>query len=180
MPSPAHPSPADSARLFVALWPGDGERRAIAGWQSQWQWPVTARTVPAEKLHLTLHFLGQVPVERVPALAAALRDVPTRPTRSRWGRVQDWDGIAVLRPLEISDSLAALHTACGEAVRAAGLAVEDRRWRAHITLARKARGATPPPAGFELDWAQDGHFVLVHSVGQGGGYRVLERFPPAA
>lgn len=51
-----------------------------------------------------------------------------------------------------------------------------------MAAAHHARAQVPrrhAAAGSELAWAQDGHFVLVQSIGQGGGYRVLERFPPA-
>lgn len=176
---PVQPAtPGGRLRLFVALWPTPAVRDAIAAWQGRWAWPAGAKPVAAERLHLTLQFLGMVPEDRLPALAAALATVAVQPLTTRWGRVQDWDGIAVLRPLAMSGALQALHEACGRAVQAAGLPTEARRFRPHLTLARKARGALPPAGDFRLDWACDGGFALVQSVGQGGGYRVLRAFTP--
>jgi 2'-5' RNA ligase len=76
------PGPSGSACLFIALWPGPEVRDALAAWSGQWHWHAAARWVPAERLHLILHFLGDVPRERLPALGEAL-SVPFAPCPSR-------------------------------------------------------------------------------------------------
>ena len=54
------------------------------------------------------------------------------------------------------------------------VALEARAFLPHVTLARKAREARPPPARCALEWQASG-FALVESAG--GSYRVLKTFP---
>ncbi|AMO21701.1 RNA 2',3'-cyclic phosphodiesterase [Ramlibacter solisilvae] len=175
--SAAHPD--RSLRLFTALWPPPPVREAIARWQHQWQWPPGAAVVPTDRLHITLHFLGNVPAARVDGLRAALR-LPSTPFRLDLGRPGLWGGgIAVLSPDCVPEALGALHERLAAALTAAGLPTEERPYKPHVTLARRARGAKAPAEGPGLRWdAQDG-FVLVESLPGGRGYKVLDRFGPA-
>ena len=42
-----------TVRLFIALWPPDPVREAIARWQAQWTWPEHAALVKTDRLHVT-------------------------------------------------------------------------------------------------------------------------------
>lgn len=132
--------------------------------------------MPAGSLHLTLHFLGNVAPETTAALVPLLQEVRCEPFTLRFGSADDWRGIAVLRPLDTPAALAALHCSLGEVLVRCGVPLEERPFRAHVTLARKAAGGTPPPDGFALEWPADGSFALVESPGGGKGYRALHRF----
>ena len=55
-------------RLFLGLWPDASTRAALERESARWTWPAAARRTAPERLHLTLHFLGNTPVEQVPAL----------------------------------------------------------------------------------------------------------------
>jgi 2'-5' RNA ligase len=77
----------------------------------------------------------------------------------------------------VPSSLRTLHTDLRERLLALSLRVEDRPFRAHVTCARKAGGALPPP--FEpgaLRWAVRGHALVESRMGHGGGYVVLRRY----
>lgn len=165
------------SRLFLALWPDEGTRDAIAAWQSLWQWPQGAKLVGRERLHLTLHFIGSVPAARIDDLRRGLR-VPFEPVDLAFGAGQLWPGgIAVLRPTQAPAALLALHGRLAQVLQKLQLPVEDRPLRAHVTLARKAAGATAPPDA-SLRWKADSGYVLVQSLANGGRYDVLERFSP--
>ena len=169
------PDPAAPMRLFVALWPDPATRAGIARCQQAWEWPLRAAPVKAERLHLTLHFLGDVPGHRLPEIAAGLRG-PFEPFALELEHGEVWpNGIAVLEPTRIPPQLERLHAALREAVIALGLAVDSRPFRPHITLARRARGAQPPAQHPRLHWRADDGYVLVRSLGGGAGYQVLER-----
>ena len=89
-----------TARLFIGLWPDPAMRDALAAWGEQWQWNAGAKRVRAERLHLTLHFLGDVPRTLLPALKPAL-EVPVAPFSLSLGRAAVWrGGIAVLESLK--------------------------------------------------------------------------------
>lgn len=162
-------------RLFVALWPDPATRAGIARWQQAWQWPLQAAPVKAERLHLTLHFLGDVPGHLLPDIAEGLRR-PYEPFTLELGHGEVWpNGVAVLEPAHIPPQLERLHAALREDLIALGLAVDSRPFRPHITLSRRARGARPPAQNPRLHWRADDGYVLVRSLPGGAGYQVLER-----
>jgi 2'-5' RNA ligase len=170
-----HASPPP-LRLFVALWPDPATREAVAVWQRAWKWPDRAVPEKPERLHLTLHFLGNVPAQRLAALVDGLR-VPCEPFSLELGRGEVWPkGVAVLRPDTAAGPLLALHAALSQRVTDFGLPVDSRPFKPHITLARRAAGAHPPPQGPRLQWRADQGYVLVRSLPGGAGYEVLERF----
>jgi RNA 2',3'-cyclic 3'-phosphodiesterase len=167
---------AKPLRLFIALWPGDELRRAIASWQLAWSWPPRAALVKPERLHLTLHFLGDVPADRLPRLVRALT-ARAEPFTLALGQGEVWsNGVALLRPETTPPVLVRLHAALRSGLEQLQLPVEPRPYRAHVTLARRAHGAIPPPQGPGLRWRIDSGYVLVRSLPGGAGYEVLRRF----
>lgn len=176
-PRPLTPKPASTARLFLALWPAPSVRAALMARQASWSWPRGCTPVAAEKLHLTLHFIGTVAAERVPEVAAGLA-VPSHAFTLHLAHDALWrHSVAVLEPERIPDALPALHANLADALRKLGLPVEARSFRPHVTFARKADGATPPePArAAPITWRSSGGYALV--VSRGGRYDVLRRYP---
>jgi RNA 2',3'-cyclic 3'-phosphodiesterase len=169
--------PLSSLRLFIALWPADAVRDAIVQWQAQWQWPERASIVRAERLHVTLHFLGDVPSFRVADLQYVLQRVPTPVFQMHFGRAEMWPhGTAVLRPDSPPTVLRALQARIGLALGEIALPVESRTFRPHVTLARRASAAVAPEQPAEIDWPAADGFVLVQTLPGGRGYEILDRF----
>ena len=165
-----------SLRLFLALWPDAALRGAMAQWQQAWAWPPGAKLVAPGQLHLTLHFLGNVAAARLGALHAGLR-VPFDPFELQLGDAKVWPGgIAVLRPQQAPPALLVLHARLATALAALDFAAEPRQYKAHVTLARRAAGAVPPPGNPAFTWRANAGYVLVRTLPDGGGYEVLERF----
>jgi 2'-5' RNA ligase len=164
---------ADDAgvRLFTALWPGPDVRAELAALRDAWRWPAGAKPVPDEKLHATLHFIGRFPRDRLEALGTALDGVATAPLRLGLLGSEVWRGGIAVATLADLPALHELHAQLGAALAAVGVALEERPFRPHVTLARQARGARPPATLPALDWRSDG-FALVAS--RGGAYHVLE------
>ena len=181
MTTPADEAPASgaAARLFLALWPDAAVREALAAWFDGWRWSPGASLVRREKLHVTLHFLGDVPVWRLGELTARV-GVGCERFELRFGRAELWPhGLAVLRPEADPPALQRLHANLGRALRALGMQTEERRFKPHATLARRAGGSVPPATGPSIAWAVDG-YVLVESQRAGGGrYRVVRSFGAA-
>jgi RNA 2',3'-cyclic 3'-phosphodiesterase len=168
--------PTSPLRLFLALWPEVATRTGLVAWQHCWAWPPRAARVRPERLHMTLHFLGDVPAERLPALIRGV-DTPTEAFDLQFGRAELWPGgIAVLRPRHTPPALVRLHDGLGAALRRLELPVESRPFRAHVTLARRAAGATPPKHGPELGWPVDAGYALVRSLPGGAGYAPVQVF----
>lgn len=173
---PAAP-PRDPARLFLALWPDAPARRALHAWQQALRWPPDARLTAPPHLHLTLHFIGNVPRARLPELASSLVQ-PFTPFDWVLDDFAVWHhGIAVLQPSgEVPAALVELHAGLADALHSLALPVETRPFRPHVTLARHGSGAAlpdgaiaPPP----VHWRVHEGYVLAESA---GGYHVLQRF----
>jgi RNA 2',3'-cyclic 3'-phosphodiesterase len=134
-------------RVFLAVEvPGD-VRAALSGPLNALQpLSVSIRINPVERLHLTLHFLGQLPPPDVEHLQPALAPVVSPHQRFRLvaqgvgafpsiGRARVlWAGIAGAD----LPRLTALQAELGDALRAVGITVEDR-FHPHLTLARVVR-----------------------------------------
>ncbi|QOY94165.1 RNA 2',3'-cyclic phosphodiesterase [Massilia sp. UMI-21] len=159
------PAPSSTTRLFLALWPDHGLRDLLLQWRDACGWPQGASPVPADKLHVTLHFLGSLPSERLPELLDGV-DVPFEPFRLELTHATLWhNGIAVLEPERTPPGLAALHARLSEALVALGLQPEARRYRPHVTLARRAGGATLPAQGAPVAWDVRGYALLASTDG---------------
>ena len=167
---------AAAMRLFLALWPPPAIRHALADLQAQWQWPAGAARVQPERLHLTLHFIGSVPAEQVPSLGDALA-VGFEPhvLGLERGACKVWPGGIAVLELEAAPPLLRLHAALADALGRAGLPVEKRRFRPHVTFARRATGATPPADLPQLEWHAADGYALVRSI-PGRGYETLHAF----
>lgn len=163
----------DTARLFLALWPDGAVRDQLRAWRDAWTWPRGAAPVHTDKLHVTLHFLGNQPTARLPELLAGLQ-VPFAPFDLQFGRpALQRSGIAWIEPHTEPQGLLDLHARLSDALVALGLTPEARAYRPHVTMARRANGAVVPAAGPAIDWAV-GSYALVES--RGGTYTVLKEY----
>lgn len=118
------------ARLFVAAWPDDATRTALARLLGPEE--VDVRRVPRANWHVTLRFVGEAdPDELVAALGGA--ELPS--ATARLGPAVEMLGSHLVVPVSGVDELAA-------AVRAATAGVgerSERPFRGHLTLARTKR-----------------------------------------
>lgn len=163
-------------RLFLALWPDRSIRHQLMQWRDAWHWPNHAAPVADGKLHLTLNFLGNVDEALLPELVEAF-NVPFTPFEIELGRAVVWhQSIAVLEPLSIPPALLELHASLKERVAAAGLPVEDRIYKPHVTMARRAGKATPPEAMPPVRWQVGGYALVQSKVGEGAEYQVLHDY----
>ncbi len=167
-----------SQRLFFALWPDAGERRQLAALL-----PVLAqgggRPVPADNLHLTLAFLGQVTPAQRQCMEAWADTLNPPPLELILDRLEHWPGprIAWLGPSAWPEALDVLAASLAEGMRQCGLQPDTRPYTPHVTLLRKAPGLPAVPTGLPVPW-RTRSFVLCESRSDGDGvvYRVLRRW----
>ncbi|MED5615178.1 MULTISPECIES: RNA 2',3'-cyclic phosphodiesterase [unclassified Janthinobacterium] len=162
---------AHCPRLFYALWPDAATRAALAAWQAR----LEGKPVRADKLHLTLAFLGQRPASELPALLGILEHMPARAMPLLFDHASHFTQLALAwaalaRP---SPALLDLRAACMQRLAEQGLAprFEHDRFTPHVTLARQA----PQPAIEDfapIAWQAD-ELVLVESLKSSGDYRIL-------
>lgn len=164
----------DTVRLFLALWPNQRVRDALAENRNTWDWGTGATLMPPGMFHLTVGFIGVVPRNRLRQLRGRLA-VPVLPFALRLDDAELWPrGVAVLRPHSTPAGLLALHGALGQALQRCGIETEDREFRPHVTLARRAVGSVLPASMSAIDWHVSA-YALVESMHTAPGYyRVIQ------
>lgn len=157
-------------RLFVALWPGDAVRGALTQARDRWTWSAAARPTLIGNLHITLVFLGAVPVDEVADLIASL-PVLFEPFELKLGRHALWaNGIAALEPIGECPAMMALQAALADRTASLGFEPEARRYRPHVTVARDARGSSAPTDDEAIAWPVS-EYALIES--RGGRYSTV-------
>lgn len=166
----------ETARLFVALWPEAALASALHARCGVCAPDPSARVVTPQRVHLTLHFLGNVPRQRLPALVTALH-VPFQPFELRFSHCEQWPhGLRVAVPDTAVPPLAQLHAALGEALQGLGLPVEQRPFRPHLTLARRTTAPLPAPNGPILRWPVSGYVLVESQASPPGAYKVVQAY----
>ena len=152
-------------RLFFASWPPAGVAEALARWAQAARRDCGGRVTRADRIHLTLAFLGEVDPEEARATAAAVR-LPACAFSIEQARYWAHNQIVWVGPAHTPAGLSALAGALGE----------ERGYAAHVTLVRKARPAALPPVP-ALEWPVP-EFALVGSTlsAEGPSYEVLGRY----
>lgn len=162
-----------NSRYFFAFWPPEETAAALEGWARK----LEGRVTPAQKIHLTLAFLGPVAPEK--AIDSA-RSTKGRAHALPIEKAQYWkhNRIVWAGPRETPAALAALVAALHASLRQADYALEERAFAAHVTLLRSApppRELPPLPA---VEWPVS-EFTLVRSAvsNKGSAYEIVQRFP---
>jgi RNA 2',3'-cyclic 3'-phosphodiesterase len=131
-------------RTFVAVAPDAALRDALRACQLQLATHAgraDTRLVHPDDLHLTLCFIGALAPAQSEAVIATLSDVAARTAGHEVAPVAiaGWPARAprlVVVEFECSERLDALVSELRDALASLGLAIEERRFRPHITLAR--------------------------------------------
>lgn len=159
--------------FFFAAWPPATTAAALEGWAKKLEGRVTS----AQKIHLTLAFLGRVAPEK--AIAAARR-VDAKGHALPIEKAQYWkhNKIVWAGPRETPAGLKALVDSLHLELYKAEFILESRPYAAHVTLVRSAPAPRELPPLPKVEWPV-GEFTLVRSANSAKGsvYEVLERFP---
>ena len=135
-------------RLFVAIQLTDEMKKSITGTlHALKQAGVKGNYVPLPNLHLTLAFIGET--DDPGAVKEALKDISWKPFRlslSEMGNFGDllWVG------MKGNQGLSAAAKAVRDALDAAGIPYDRKKFNPHITVVRKAIGSwkqVPAPRG---------------------------------
>jgi len=174
-----------TARVFFALWPPPEVARQLSAVADAFAKSAGGRATRQETIHLTLAFIGDVPLDRLPDLLRAARKVRAEAfdlTLDQFGLWRHnrifWAGCSVLPP-----ALAELSVALVAELLSAGFNVANARrsFTPHITLVRKVMALDAAlPRCAPLAWRGE-KFVLVRSTLSAGGssYQTLAEFPLA-
>jgi len=168
------------ARLFFALWPDAPTRQHLAALARTLHGTCGGRIVPAERLHLTLAFLGEVAEARLPELCALAERVNGYAGPLQLDRLGRWRDLVWVGCLEPPAQLMQLAATLRQQLGAAGFAVDEQTFSPHLTLLRKA-GRTPLSAlDAPIVWpVTDWHLICSQLLPTGAEYRRLAHWPLA-
>jgi 2'-5' RNA ligase len=162
------------ARLFFAVWPDAPAARALARVGQSLAGLAGGKPVPAEKIHMTLAFLGSLDEEEAGNAVAAAARVKGTPISMTIDSVGSFRRARVgwAAPSQPCAELAALQGALADGLRSRGFALEDRAFTPHATLVRKIGKPVPRAPMAAVIWRSRA-LTLVESTGD-GRYEVVE------
>jgi 2'-5' RNA ligase len=180
MPEAGRAQAHETVRVFFALWPDDTVRHGLMQVGLKMHRQLGGKLTREASVHLTLLFLGDIPVERLEALQTLAASVPFEPFILPIEQAVYWhhNRVAWVGPWQTPPALARLVSALEEPAAAQGFRFDRRPFAAHITLLRKA-GSGPLDVKIpRIDW-QVRDFVLVRSQldRSGSRYTVIGRWP---
>ncbi|MFF7711004.1 RNA 2',3'-cyclic phosphodiesterase [Pseudomonas sp. NPDC007930] len=167
-----------SKRLFFALAATPALRKSISQWRAGLRLR-SGKPVPAENFHVTLMFLGAVPIRDIAAICHAIDHMP-RPGGSLLLGLDHLDlwqnvGALVLAAEQPPKNLLRLVYDVQQAVLPLGFSDAHREYRPHLTLARDVRGGVPEAMVAPEFMLRATAFGLYESVK--GRYRLVREWP---
>ena len=159
-------------RLFIGLMPDESVRAALAAHQQLWHLG-RGRPTSGARLHLTLHFIGEIDATREAALRQALAGVEAVRFDLVLRTTEVWSGRTAVLRADDQSALSDLHTSLAARMLHAGLAPRRDTFAPHVTLARDAPNAIPPDRFPPIDWpVRDCALIWSHD----GRYDIVERY----
>ncbi len=159
-------------RLFFALWPDPATQHAWLDAAAPALTMLGGRPLPAADLHLTLQFLGDTRPDLVKALMRLGDDVAGPAIALCLDRIECWGGadLACLR-MDAPPELQRLVGNLALGMQDLGLSPDARRYKPHVTLARRLQHVMPAmPLLPALNW-RAGTLALMSSRNPEGGPR---------
>ena len=167
----------DGRRVFFALWPDDATRSALRFATQRAVQASSGRPIAKANLHLTVAFLGELTKEAL-EMARGAPPIPVGEFEITLDGLGVWpeSKILWLAPLDPPPALGELEAQLWDGLAERGFRAEDRIYRPHVTLARRARPVQEAVA--PVRWPVR-ELALVESVpyGKNVHYEVLQTWP---
>ena len=167
-----------SRRLFLACWPDQALQDLLYSLAQRLQKKNGGRKTTRENIHLTLIFLGQVQQHREQQLRKQLRTLDVKQFDLELDEAGAFTHCRInwVGPRIIPKGLKDLHQALKHISHDLGFHTEERPYKPHVSLLRKAK--TQPEQAIEpIPWKVD-RYCLIESKLKDNGvqYEILEEF----
>jgi 2'-5' RNA ligase len=162
-----------SERLFFALWPDEMVRAQLARvFLSSGLAGAAGRPQHPDQWHVTTVFLGSVATHRRDGVLRAAGRVRSAPFSIRFDQIEFWrrPRIVCMTASTTPQALGRLVNDLRATLAGEGFDVEDREFRAHVTLARKVAAWPASRLAEPLTWPARS-FALVRSSSGPSGSR---------
>lgn len=175
--TPNEPHPA---RLFFAIWPDINTRKLLDQVGRQLHAACGGRRTRRETIHITLVFLGEVPLERIDVLRTLAGQVAACSFELVLTKLDWWkhNRVAWAAPDATPEAMAELVRGLESKLTGQAFKIDTRPYSPHVTLLRKANCHESVTLDVPIRW-QVTDFVLVQSVpdASGAAYEVIGRWP---
>ena len=169
--------PRDGRRVFFALWPDDTTRSALRFATQRAVQASGGRPIAKDNLHLTVAFLGELSAAGL-AGARTVPPIQVGELEITLDAVGVWpeSKILWLAPLAPPPALGELEARLSDGLAERGFRTEERIYRPHVTLARRARAIDEVVE--PVRWPVR-ELALVESIpyGKNVHYEVLQTWP---
>jgi len=165
-------------RLFFALWPSDKQRQKIGVAIEPYRSKLAGTWTERDNWHVTLFFIGGFAEDDIPLLRTAAHKIDCPSLDLKFESIYFWKRpkIICLFAGRIPSQLLGLVRSIESIAQTFGIKPEERPYRAHMTIARKARFFEPITLAqpLELHWSA---FHLIESISTPGGvqYKPLDQ-----
>ena len=163
--------------LFFALWPGTGARRSLEHLRRSLPRHGGREPHPAD-LHVTLAYLGAIPPARRVCAEQIAGGIRADPFELRIDTLGHWrrPGILWCAPSVIPAPLLNLFASLNGGLAACGVTLEPRRFKPHITLARKVPHGLRGAELEAFDWPVSDFVLAAGRQGRRPRFRILARW----
>ena len=152
-------------KLFYALWPSERQRETMRDIINPALSVVEGTAIDRRNWHITLVFIGDFAEQNIAELQAAAGEIEPFDFRLRFDRISFWQRpkIATMNPRNVPAELEQLVKSLEQILIPFGFEPNERVYRPHITVARRARTFSEVPLArpIDLEWSS---FQLVESV----------------
>ncbi len=169
-----------SLRMFFAAVPTPPTRECISAAARAAQLEPEARLVPAENYHVTLAFVGAIPASRLPELQAVGRAQRAHRFALRFDAYEYWPKpeVIVAAARTIPAALDLLWRQIHRDLAAHQWALDPKRLRPHVTLARKVSQAPVLQAMSPFEWWVEAvSLIRSDASGSESAYTVVDTWP---
>jgi len=153
-------------RLFFALWPDQRVRQRLSEtYENVEALAGQGRPLSPANLHMTLHFLGNIPLTKVDCFIKQAEKIQLPCFELEINRLGYFKKpkISWLGPVSFPQGLLKLQFALGENIKNCGFQVESRPFQPHVTMARKIQQSVLSDQIKPVQWKVD-RFALIKSI----------------
>jgi len=164
-------------RLFLALWPDEQVVRKINQHAIKYFSACRGRILHKKNWHITLAYFGASDSDTQTCIEEQAEKIKAQPFELSLSECGYWKkpAVAWLAPSSIPDALKQLANDVQQNLVPCGYEAEDRDYRPHITLVRKAKRVPSTSEIQPIPWYVE-KFCLVESITspEGANYQVLK------
>ncbi|MCK5663183.1 MAG: RNA 2',3'-cyclic phosphodiesterase [Thiotrichaceae bacterium] len=153
-------------RLFFALWPDQLVRKQLSEtYENVEDLAGQGGPLSPANLHLTLHFLGNIPLPKVDCFIKQAEKIKLPCFELEINRLGYFKKpkISWLGPVSFPQALSQLQFSLGENIKLCGFQPESRLFQPHVTMARKIQQSVLSDQIKPVQWKVD-RFALIKSI----------------